>query len=84
MSENDKSSLLEFIIFKIDYFEQEDIMFEKLNSLFVLSTEKPTSVKASENAPEETKKCKKCLRRVALKYERCPYCRSGDFHFDDN
>jgi len=59
-------------------------MFEKLNSLFVFSTEKMASEKLSENSPEETKKCKKCLRRIDLKYERCPYCRSGDFHFDDN
>jgi len=59
-------------------------MFEKLNSLFVFSTEKMASEKLPENSPEETKKCKKCLRRVDLNHERCPYCRSGDFHFNNN
>jgi len=59
-------------------------MFEKLNSLFVLSTSKLASEKLSKNEPEETKKCKKCLRRIDLEYVACPYCRSGDFHFDNN
>jgi len=59
-------------------------MFEKLNSLFVLSTEKMASGELSKNEPEETKKCQKCLKRVDLTYERCPFCKSGDFHFNDN
>jgi len=58
-------------------------MFEKLNSLFVVSAGKPDSRRSSENAREETKKCKKCLRRVDIQYVTCPYCRCGDFHFDD-
>jgi len=59
-------------------------MFEKLNSLFVLSTTKLASGELSKDKPEETKKCKKCLKRIELKYVRCPYCMSSDFHFDDN
>jgi len=56
-------------------------MFEKLNSLFVFSTEKMASEKLPENEPKETKKCKHCLRRIDLEYVKCPYCRCGDFHF---
>jgi len=59
-------------------------MFEKLNSLFVFSTAKLASGELSKKEPEETKKCKKCLKRIDLKYEKCPYCMSGDFHLDDN
>jgi len=59
-------------------------MFEKLNSLFVFSTEKLASGELIKNEPVETKKCKKCLKRIDLKYVKCPFCMSGDFHFDDN
>jgi len=99
MSENDKLFPPVIYIFNIEmsvfqnlsfwsslkyfYFKQEDIMFEKLNSLFVLSAEKPASGKSSVNSPVETKKCKKCLRRISVNFERCPYCRSDDFQFND-
>jgi hypothetical protein len=59
-------------------------MLEKINSLFVFPTAKMASEKVTENEPKETKKCKKCLKRIDFKYEKCPYCRYGDFHFDDN
>jgi hypothetical protein len=59
-------------------------MFEKLNSLFVVSPAKSASEKSSQNESEETKKCQKCLRRIDLKYVTCPHCRAGDFHFDNN
>jgi len=59
-------------------------MFEKLNSLFVFLTEELASGELSKNEPEETKKCKKCLKRVDLKYEKCPYCRYGDFQYNNN
>ena len=58
-------------------------MFEKLNSLFVVSPVKLVSEKSSKDETEETKKCKKCLMRINMKYVTCPYCRSGDFHFDN-
>jgi hypothetical protein len=58
-------------------------MLEKINSLFVFPTAKMASEKIAEIEPKETKKCKKCLRRIDFKYEKCPYCRSGDFHFDN-
>jgi len=59
-------------------------MFEKLASLFVFPVAKLASGEIEKNEPKETKKCKKCLRRIDLEYVRCPHCRSGDFHFDDN
>jgi RNA polymerase subunit RPABC4/transcription elongation factor Spt4 len=30
----------------------------------------------------ETKKCKYCLRRVAIDKNRCPHCRKNDFFYD--
>ncbi|MCL2196076.1 MAG: GyrI-like domain-containing protein [Treponema sp.] len=36
------------------------------------------------NEKTETKKCKNCLRRVDVHYNRCPYCRRDDFQFDSN
>jgi Zn finger protein HypA/HybF involved in hydrogenase expression len=50
-------------------------MFKKINSLFK---------RLPKKEPVETKKCQKCLMRVDLKYVTCPYCRSGDFQFDDS
>jgi len=58
-------------------------MFEKLNSLFNRSGEKAASVELAKSKSAETKKCKKCLRRVDLNYESCPHCRSRDFQFND-
>jgi Zn finger protein HypA/HybF involved in hydrogenase expression len=52
-------------------------MFKKINSLF-------NRLSRKEPVPVETKKCKKCLMRIDLKYVTCPYCKSGDFHFDDS
>ena len=78
------------IIFSFNYFytkiinisNRRNIMFEKLKSLFVLSSEKAASEKSSENTPEETKKCKKCLRRCKLDSTRCPHCMSDDFIYN--
>jgi len=58
-------------------------MFEKLNSLFNRSNGKSASVELSNNKSTETKKCRKCLRRVDLNYESCPHCSSRDFQFND-
>jgi len=59
-------------------------MLEKINLLFVFPTAKLASEKLTKNDLKETKKCKRCLKRIDLQYEKCPYCRSGDFHFDNN
>jgi len=51
-------------------------MLDKLNALFKRSD--------AEKKHTETKKCKKCLKRIDLEYAKCSYCGSGDFHFDNN
>jgi len=58
-------------------------MFEKLNSLFNRSSGRSDSGELSKSKSAETKKCKKCLRRIDLNYEVCPHCRSRDFQFND-
>jgi len=40
--------------------------------------------KSSEDNEAETKKCKNCLRRIPVDYNRCPYCRRDNFLFDNN
>jgi Zn finger protein HypA/HybF involved in hydrogenase expression len=47
------------------------------------SSEKAVFDKPKKEESSETKKCSKCLKRVSLHYERCPYCRSRQFWFND-
>ncbi|MCL1927976.1 MAG: hypothetical protein FWG07_04190 [Treponema sp.] len=46
------------------------------------SSKKAAFKKPKKNETPETKKCSKCLKRVALHYVRCPYCRSREFLFN--
>lgn len=48
------------------------LLFQKKNT-------KTSEDKFLEN--EDTKKCKRCLRRVKISFPRCPYCSSDDFQF---
>jgi Zn finger protein HypA/HybF involved in hydrogenase expression len=59
-------------------------MFEELSPIFRLTAAKAASGELPENEPLETKKCKKCLRRVELDWVKCPYCKSGDFQYNDS
>jgi len=59
-------------------------MFEELSPIFRLTVAKSAFGELPGNEPVETKKCKKCLRRVDLEYEQCPYCGYGDFHFNNS
>ena len=43
------------------------------------SSEKTTDDKLPANNIEETKKCMHCLKRIALHFVRCPYCKSDNF-----
>ena len=57
-------------------------MFKILKSLFSPKSEKDISGNGAEKAPEETKKCKRCLRRVSVNFSRCPHCKANDFSYD--
>ena len=46
------------------------------------SSEKAAFNKPNKNEAAETKKCSKCLKRVALHFVRCPYCRSREFLYN--
>jgi uncharacterized membrane protein required for colicin V production len=36
----------------------------------------------NNNDTRETKKCRKCLRRVKIFHYKCPYCQNTEFYFD--
>jgi ubiquitin len=40
------------------------------------------SKKETQEETTETKKCKKCLRRVKITFDVCPYCESMDFDYN--
>lgn len=54
-------------------------MIKIIKSLFKHSDEKGSSEKPPENESEEKKKCQKCLRRVGIEFEKCPFCKGSDF-----
>ena len=57
----------------------EVCMFEIFNSLFGSKDKKNSVDSLAEQESAEKKKCKRCLRRVNLEFERCPYCRCSEF-----
>jgi len=54
-------------------------MSKILDNLFRLKNKKNSSGNSLKDEPVEKKKCQRCLRRIDLKYERCPYCGSPEF-----
>jgi len=36
----------------------------------------------SKEKTAKTKKCRKCLRRIKITYDKCPHCMSAGFVFD--
>ena len=55
-------------------------MLKTLSKLFRPKNKKNSSDNSVKEEPIETKKCKKCLRRVGFEFSKCPYCGSFDFH----
>ena len=47
------------------------------------SSEKDIWGDLSENKSAETKKCVKCLKRVDVRFEKCPHCNGYEFLYDD-
>jgi len=37
----------------------------------------------SGNKLAETKKCLNCLKRVDVRFEKCPFCKAQDFLYND-
>ena len=54
-----------------------------VKSLNYDSSGKAAFDKSKKEESSETKKCKNCLKRVALHYVRCPYCRTGKFLYNE-
>ena len=56
-------------------------MLKLLKQLFG-GSDRESSDNLSETDNEETKKCKRCLRKASSYAYRCPYCGCLDFHLE--
>jgi len=55
-------------------------MLKTLSKLFRPKNKENSSDNSVKEESTETKKCKKCLRRIGYEYSRCPYCGCPEFH----
>jgi|GEM_PF-2598237 len=55
-------------------------MFNALKSLFQKSSNRVSSGNNLETEKNETKKCKRCLRRINIDRPRCNFCGCSEFH----
>jgi uncharacterized OB-fold protein len=59
-------------------------MIEEVNPIFNLTDAKSDSRRVTKDEALDTKKCKKCLKRIHPKYQKCPFCGGHDFQFNDS
>jgi hypothetical protein len=55
-------------------------MINFFKKLFSNHGEKALSGTMPDDGVVETKKCTKCLKRVEMRFLRCPYCGSSGFY----